>query len=75
MTQSPFAKKITYGCNAQLPYVIQINFPMINEINFYNWDSPVLNDIEAKYTVAVWRVKKLKTRPEITLPDYRFIYN
>jgi hypothetical protein len=60
-----------YGCK----YMVQVNFPTIKKISFYNWSAPDINLIVGDKLVAVWKVKKLKTKPVIDMPPFITVFN
>lgn len=60
--------QIEYGHNRKQGCVIQINYNAIKRISFLNWERS--SAVDELYVVAIWRVKRLKTKAIIDLPPF-----
>lgn len=67
--------KIEYGHNHGQGCVIQINYNAIRKVSFVNWSTSDLVGIDELRVIAVWKVKRLKTRAIIDMPPFLIEYN
>lgn len=61
------------GFICQSAPIVQLSYPAIPLISFYNMPLDCFED--KRYIVAVWRVKKMKTKPVIEMPPFIIEFN
>lgn len=66
---------IEYSGNHGEEFVIQVNFAASKKICFFNWGVPDISLIVGDKAVAVWKVKKLKTKPVINIHPFIIVFN
>jgi hypothetical protein len=62
--------QIEYGLNHGDKFTIQVNFHHARRIVFYNWTWEDITPIANNSIVAIWRVKRLKTKAIIDIPPF-----